>query len=260
MKEFLLLVGLVGAAIYAFLIFSHHALTDGKSENTRTGQAQPIVPSAVPSAHLSSWDAYLPTRSQKQSPELATAQPIPYPPQQSDDFGQSERGRLAASESQATSYGSNAAEPEPVERTRVVLAAEMHSQASVSAPTLRYYRPGTELQVVRREGIWFLVSDPVTQARGWVLEQYLSSIAASSPTQVATESTTESLTTNPALPKSKRPKSKRTRSAKPAVRVSHRVVVANADPWGSRWSRHAYRRPAFRLFMFHPFARFAAGR
>ena len=163
MKEFLLLVGLVGAAIYAFLIFSHHALTDGKSENTRTGQAQPIVPSAVPSAHLSSWDAYLPTRSQKQNPQVATAQPIPYPPQQSDDFGQSERGRLAASESQATSYGSNAAEPEPVERTRVVLAAEMHSQASVSAPTLRYYRPGTELQVVRREGIWFLVSDSVTQ-------------------------------------------------------------------------------------------------
>ena len=111
MKEFLLLVGLVGAAIYAFLIFTHDALTDGKSENTRTGQAQPIVPSAVPSVHLSSWDAYLPTRSQKQSPELATAQPIPYPPQQSDDFGQSERGRLAASESQATSYGSNAAEP-----------------------------------------------------------------------------------------------------------------------------------------------------
>ena len=163
MKEFLILVGLVGAAIYAFLIFSHDALTDGKSENTRTGQAQPIVPSAVPSAHLSSWDAYLPTRSQKQNPQVATTQSTPYPPQQGDDFGQSERGRLAASESQATSYGSNAAEPEPVERTRVVLAAEMHSQASVSAPTLRYYRPGTELQVVRREGIWFLVSDSVTQ-------------------------------------------------------------------------------------------------
>lgn len=242
MKEFLILVGLVGAAIYAFLIFTHDALTDGKPENTRTGQAQPIVPSA----HLSSW------RPQKQDPQVTTAQSTP---QQSDDLSESERGGFAASESQPTSYGSKTAEPEPVERTRVVLAAEMHSQATVSAPTLRYYRPGTELQVVRREGIWFLLSDPVTQERGWVLEQYLSSTADSSPTQVATESTTKSLTTNPALPKSKR-----TRSAKPAVRAAHRVVVANADPWGSRWSRHAYRRPAFRLFMFHPFARFAVGR
>jgi hypothetical protein len=166
MKGFLILVGLVGAAIYAFLIFSHDGLTDGKPENNRTGQAQPIVPSA----HLSSWDAYLPNRSQKQNPQVATGQSTPSPPEQSDDLSQSERGGLAASEGQATSYGGKAAGPEPVERTRVVFAAEMHSQASVSAPTLRYYRPGTELQVVRREGIWFLVSDPVTQERGWVLE------------------------------------------------------------------------------------------
>ena len=29
------------------------------------------------------------------------------------------------------------------------------------------------LQVVRREGDWLQVSDPVTQERGWVLEKYL---------------------------------------------------------------------------------------
>jgi hypothetical protein len=65
MKGFLILVGLVGAAIYGVLIFTHDALTDGKTENTRIGQVQPIVPST----HLSSWDAYLPTRSQRQNPE-----------------------------------------------------------------------------------------------------------------------------------------------------------------------------------------------
>ena len=253
MKGFLILVGLVGAAIYGVLIFTHDALTDGKTENKRIGQVQPIVPSR----HLSSWDAYLPTRSQRQNPELATAQSTPVVPQQSDDLSQSERGGLAASESQAASYGSNAGEPEAVERTRVVLAAEMHSQASVSAPTLRYYGPGTELQVVRREGIWFLVSDRVTQERGWILEQYLSSIAATSPTQVATESTTESPTAVPASPKSTN--LKRTRSAKRAVR-SHGIAVARADPWRGQWPPGAYRRPGFRLFMFRPFGRFGAGR
>ena len=253
MKGFLILVGLVGAAIYGVLIFTHDALTDGKTENTRIGQVQPIVPST----HLSSWDAYLPTRSQRQNPELATGQPTPAVPEQSDDLSQSKRGGLAASESRAASYESNAGEPEPVEWTRVVLAAEMHGQASVSAPTLRYYRPGTELQVVRREGIWFLVSDPVTQERGWILEQYLSSIAATSPTQVAIESTTESPTATPASPKST--KFKRTRSAKRAVR-SHGVAVAKADPWRGQWPPRAYRRPGFGLFMFRPFGRFSAGR
>ena len=69
----------------------------------------------------------------------------------------------------------------------MVLAAQTHSQASVSSPTVRFYRPGTKLQVVRREGIWFEVSDPVTQERGWVLGQYLASIDGPTPTQVATE-------------------------------------------------------------------------
>ena len=78
-----------------------------------------------------------------------------------------------------------------------MLAAQTHSQASVSSPTVRFYRPGTELQIVRREGIWLEVSDPVTQERGWVLAQYLSSIDSPIPAQVATESTTEPLTVAP---------------------------------------------------------------
>ena len=97
-----------------------------------------------------------------------------------------------------------------------MLAAQTHSQASVSSPTVRFYRPGTELQIVRREGIWLEVSDPVTQESGWVLAQYLSSIDSPIPAQVATQSTTESLTVAPPSSKS----NKRHRAAKPAVRTA----------------------------------------
>jgi hypothetical protein len=52
----------------------------------------------------------------------------------------------------------------------------MHDQASVSSPTVRFYFPGMDLQVVRREGGWLQVSDPVTEERDWVLEKYLASV------------------------------------------------------------------------------------
>ena len=138
--------------------------------------------------------------------------------------------------------------PKPVELAKVILGAQTHSQASVSSPTIRFYRPGTELQIVRREGIWLEVSDPVTQERGWVLTQYLSSIESPTPIQVATESTAQP-------PIAISPKSnKRHRSARQRV---HSVGVANADPWNPRWARRADRRRGFGLFMFRPLPRFA---
>jgi hypothetical protein len=63
--------------------------------------------------------------------------------------------QLAASKEEATTSESAGLESEPVEWAKVVLTAQTHSQASVSSPTVRFYRPGTELQVVRREGAWF---------------------------------------------------------------------------------------------------------
>ena len=246
MTRLLLFLSLLGAAIYGFLIYTHDVLTDEKAEKTYTEQAQPNQPVE----HLSSWDSYLPDRSTNQNPQLASSQPST-PPQQSDEASQnSERNadQVATSENKATSPESGDTEPKPVELAKVVLAAQTHSQASVSSPTVRFYRPGTELQVVRREGIWFEVSDPVTQERGWVLAQYLSSIESPTPTQVATESTTEPPTV--ISPKS----NKRHRSAKHAV---HGVVVANADQWNARWNRRADRRRGFGLFMFRPVPRFA---
>jgi hypothetical protein len=248
MTRLLLFLGLVGVAIYTLLIFTHDALTDGKVEKTYAGQTQPNQPGP----HPTSWDAYLPDRSSNQNPQLAASQlSTPLAPRQSDEPSQNlERSadQLAPSENKATS-GSDGAAPEPVERAKVVLAAQTHSEASVSSPTVRFYRPGTELQVVRREGIWSEVSDPVTQERGWVLGQYLSSIDGPSPTQVATEATTEPLTVAPVSPKS----NKRHRSAKSAVRDG--VVFANKGTWNGR--RYAERRG---LFMFHPFGRWAQRR
>lgn len=258
MTRVLLFLSLVGAAIYTLLIFTHDVLTDGKTENTYAGQTQPNQPAP----HLSSWDAYLPDRSVSQNPQLATSQPstsqpTTLPPRQSDEPSQnSESGadQLVASEDKQTTSESDGAKATPVELAKVMLAAQTHSQASVSSPTVRFYRPGTELQVVRREGIWFEVSDPVTHERGWVLAQYLSSMESPTPAQVATQSTTEPLTVAPPSPKS----NKRHRAAKPADR--DRVVVANADPWNGRWSPRNDRRRGAGLFMFHPFGRWAQGR
>ena len=242
MTRLLLLLSLIGAAIYGLLIYTHDVLTDEKAEKIYTEQAQPNHSVQ----HLSSWDSHLPDRSISQNSQLATSQPsTPLPPQQSDGPSQnSERNadQVATSENKATSSESG----DPVELAKVVLAAQTHSQASVSSPTVRFYSPGTELQVVRREGIWFEVSDPVTQERGWVLAQYLASIGSPTPTQVATESITEPLTVKPTSPKS----NKRHRSAG-KIRTLDRVATAD------RWNRRADRRRGFGLFIFRPLPRLA---
>jgi hypothetical protein len=147
-------------------------------------------------------------------------------------------------ENKAPTIESDSAGQEP-ERAKVVLAAALHSEGSVSSPTSRIYPPGTELLVVGRVDGWFQVSDPVTQERGWIFEKYLASIDSPSLTQASMDSTTtEPLPTQPALQKSK----KHIRFAKSAV--------ATSDRWNRRW---AGERPRG-LFIFRPFTRFAARR
>ena len=84
MSRLLLLLSLIGAAIYAFLIYTHDVLTDEKAEKTYAGQAQP----KQPVERMSSWDAYLPDRSTNQNPQLATRSSTPLPPRQSDEPSQ----------------------------------------------------------------------------------------------------------------------------------------------------------------------------
>jgi len=247
----LLFLGLVGAAIYALLVYTHHVLPGGKGEDTFAGQNQPNHPIAQ---HLSSWGAHLASRSPSQNPQQsaplhpqqnAAHEPKPHDPSQNPERKPGAWYQLA-SEAKAPASGSESAAS--VEWAKVVLAARMHDQASVSSPTVRFYSPGTDLQVVRREGVWLQVSDPVTQKRGWVLEKYLAAIDGPSSTQAASlESTAEPPSTKAVSPKSKKwgRSSKRSRSA---ARSNH---VARWNPRSDRWARRADRRQ-FRVFMLGP--------
>jgi hypothetical protein len=126
----LLFLSLVGAAIYGFLVIS--------GGNTNENQAIQ-TPNHPVGERLSSWSSYL-APSPSQNPQLATSQrPAQTPPQLGDDASQnSERKsgaehQLAASENKTPAVG---AKPEPVEWAKIVLAAQMHSEASVSSPSI----------------------------------------------------------------------------------------------------------------------------
>ena len=249
----LLFLGLVGAVIYALLVYTHHALQGGEAQDTFAGQTQPTQPVAQ---HLSSWGTHLASRSlsqnAQQSAPLSAQQKAADEPRSNDPSQNSERkpgawSQTVASEAKAPVSASESVVS--VEWAKVVLAARVHDHASVSSPTVRFYTPGTDLQVVRREGDWLQVSDPVTQERGWVLEKYLVAADGPSSTQAASvESTAEPPSTKAASPKSKKwgRSSKRSISG---VRASNRA--ARWEPRSVRWARRADRRP-FRVFMLGP--------
>jgi hypothetical protein len=257
----LLFLSLVGAAIYALLVYSHDALKDRKAEISSAGQAQS---DHTVGNHFSSWDTYLPTPATENSQSAQS--------QQGDDADQDterqlgDRHQLAAPEDTQTA-GRDSSEPQTVsvEWAKVMLAAKMHDQASVSSPTVRSYSPGTNLQVVRREGSWVLVSEPITQEQGWVLDEYLASVGSAGSTQAALESTTEPPSTK-AGAKSKT-RSLASKRSKPAVRVSKPRSakpifrgsrdVARWDPWNVPWAGRVDRRRGFQPFLI---GRFAQGR
>ncbi|MGB0058269.1 MAG: hypothetical protein WBQ20_16265 [Methyloceanibacter sp.] len=253
----LMFLSLVGAAIYALLVYTNDALKDGNAEITYAGQAQS---NHTVGEHFSSWDAYLPTPAVSQNSQSANSQ-------QGDDASQDSERQLDGRHQLATSEGAQAAgrdssEPQTVsvEWVKVVLAAKMHDQASVSFP-----RSGSIPQArIKREGSWFLVSDPITQEQGWVLDEYLSSSGATS-SQAALESTTEPPSTKAASPKSKK-LSQSSKRSKPAVRVSNprsakpafrSREVTGWDPWNIPWARRVDRRRGFEPFLL---GRFAQGR
>lgn len=96
---------------------------------------------------------------------------------------------------------------EQVTWAKLVLAASVHSAASVSSPVIKFYGAGTELEVVGREYGWLELRHPVTLERGYVFERYLVAIDSPSPTRSALESTAE-------------PKPARVASPKPTMRAS----------------------------------------
>jgi hypothetical protein len=243
----LLFLSVVGAALYALLVITHSVLTEGGSETTLASQAEPSYPGV---RHLSGWGAYLPSRSRGQklrAPVEASQQTAPLRPQQKTayrprqhDFAQAAERKLSSDPAALRDEASASGTGDALEWAKVVLAARVHTQGSVSSPTVRIYSPGTNLQVVRREGGWLQVSDPATLERGWVLDKYVSSIDGPGSTQAATEPTVESVPIQAARSK------KRSTSAKRSKPSS----VATSGPRNGRWARRDNRRRGFRLFGF----------
>ena len=110
MMRALLFLGLVGAAIYGFLVVTEDALSDG---NSKDGVAIQTQPNQSADQRLSSWSSYLPTRPTSQSPPLATSQqPAILPSQESDDPSQdSGRYQVAASGNAASPSDSEGVKP-----------------------------------------------------------------------------------------------------------------------------------------------------
>lgn len=240
-----LLLGVVGAAIYTTLVVSHDVLQSNGSEDNLT----PQVLNNPSARQLRSWGTDLPAlaSSQEASPPLRKAAAMPgssdsNPSQNLDGFA---RAKPASSQSDGTAY-------EPTEWVRVTLAARLHSEASVSSRTVRFYQPGTALQVVSRENGWVQVTDPTSQEGGWVLQQYLVLTDPPTALQTAMATTTDKALSEPTRANSVPSRKKRIRGTKPAVRVPDEVAIGQFD---RRWERRAESRGGFGLFFFGRFAR-----
>ena len=263
MKGLLVLLSLVGAALYALLVIAHNLIGDGKAVGSVAVQTQPNLPVV---RRLSSWGSSL--------PELVISQQeVPTRRQQTGDYvsgaydenpnENSEQtfaalDHAAASDNQSTASAIGGVELESIEWAKVTLAARGHSEASVSSPIIRFYRPGTELHIVSRKDGWLQLADPATRERTWVFEKYVSLIDGPNPSQVAVESTTENEVSKPRPAKLVFPSSRKlSRSAKPAVQASDDVTLAGLDARNRRWARRIdRRRGGFGLFTFGRSARF----
>jgi hypothetical protein len=251
----LLLFGVVGAAIYALLLATHKVIPDPKPGDNFAGQAHPNQ------RHLRSWGSDLPAlvTSSASSPQQNAA----HAPRESKDNSNQNSARNSgagdqlAADDEITASRISGAEQEHIEWAQVMHAARVHSEASVSSPTTRFYRPGTDLQVVRRENGWLHVLDPVTQERGGIFEKYLSSIDGPGHTQAAGVSPIEDELSQSIPSKPVSSARKRSRSAKPAAHKSDGVIT-KADLSRRRWARHGDRRRGFGLFMSRRSARFDA--
>jgi hypothetical protein len=223
MKQFLLFVSLSAAALYALLVFTHDAITDGKSERISVPQTQLNHPAPQ---RLSSWESHV-----KRASNWQPTAPLPVP-------------QSAA----ATSEVESASTAPRVEWTKVMIGATMHDRASVSSLTIGRYSPGRDLQVLRREGIWLRVFDPISQEQGWMLEKYLFPSNGPSLTQASRELTDAATVVTPRKPKKWSQSPKRSKTATRGAK--QRSAVARWDPY--RWGWRAERRRDFRAFMLSP--------
>jgi Bacterial SH3 domain len=205
MKRFVLALWLVGAALYTantIVVTRDSVPVENATQPVASfDQAQSTI------RDIPSWGPHLPAEPQRQAEQVERQQAVLPSPKQSSTPDAESRGETAAEvvNNKASSIRADDLDHAPVTWAKVMLAAKMHSKASVSSPILRYYPPGSELQVVRRENGWVLVVDPATAARGWIYEQYyLSWIGGPTSTQAAlapSDQTSQSPQSKPAPPK-----------------------------------------------------------
>ena len=229
----LLFLGLVGAAIYGALVLSGNLLprdpADGAFARESLGDPS--------DRELRSWGTDLPALASSSSQEAP-------PPLPKTAVTPASTPRAPSSEAKPTTLGSDGAAYRAMEWAKVVFAAKVHGDASVSSPTLRFYQPGTALQVVSRQNGWVQITDPSSGEPGWVFEEYL--VPADSPTTIQTAMAT---TAGKAAVESAPTAKKRVRAARLAARTD-KFAVRQFD---RRWERRAARRGG--LFFFGRFAR-----
>ena len=139
---------------------------------------------AVPSAPAQAAKAKPAPAPKDQASSPAQARPAktedakPAAPKDLDQTGSVDQTMQKQSEKPAPVSQTEPADPQvkagdSEQWAEVVLAARVHSAASVSSPTVRHYRVGTRLKVADRKSGWIKVIDPTTSKQGWIFEKYL---------------------------------------------------------------------------------------
>ena len=169
----------MGVGLYATLVITHDRISsDAVSQN----------PNSATVRHLRSWGSDLPALAinQRLSQPRLNAAEVP----RSDERDRSRALETAAGVSREYPSSPTGTPYEPIEWAKVILAARMHSESSVSSTTARFYQPGTVLQVVSREDGWVELIDPTSRESGWVLEKYLGPADGPNVTQSAMQAPT----------------------------------------------------------------------
>jgi Bacterial SH3 domain len=234
----LMFLGLVGAAIYGALLLSYDVLPRETAEDAFAGRSL----GDPGGRQLRSWGTDLPALAS--SPDASL--PLRKPSVTSASI--SHAASLPMSEAKPTSAQSDSTTYQPVEWAKVVIAAKVHGDASVSSPILRFYQPGTALRVVSRQNGWVEVTDPSSGEAGWVFEQYLAPADGSTATQTAMATVPAKVTAGPAQAAMKRV----VRAPRPAAHMPDDFASTQFD---QRWGRRAARRSGFGMFFFGRFAR-----
>src|SRR6476661_2495436 len=137
MMRALLFLSIVGAIIYGFLVITGVALSGGNTKDSLTIQAKPDHSA---DDRLSSWDSYLPSRSQSRNPQLASSQQPAALPSQANPSQDSEVYRLALAASknrEGASDDSLESESPVVAPAPAQVAAESTTEPLTTKPPVR---------------------------------------------------------------------------------------------------------------------------